>query len=57
MVTFPISQENLAANMLRYQKDKLLYITIWSDVDCSPGIKVAQNKKDVTEVTVNLVTS
>lgn len=43
--------------MLRYPKNRLLYITLESDVDCSPSLKLAQNKKDATEVTVNMMTS
>jgi len=43
--------------MLRYPKDRVLYITLESDVDCNPSVRVLQNKKDATEVTVNSMTS
>lgn len=37
---------------MRYSKDKVLYITMESDVDCSPSIRVNHNKKDEPEVAV-----
>ena len=51
-VIFPISQEHMQPNMLRYPKDKILYITIESDVDCCPSIAVQHNKKEEAVIAV-----
>lgn len=51
-VVFPITQEHMAPNMLRYPKDKVLYISMESDVDCSPAVSVTHNKKEVQEIAV-----
>ena len=51
-VVFPIAQENLSANMLRYQKDKVLYITLECVNDCAVGVAMTHNKKDAPDMTV-----
>ena len=58
-VIFPISQENLQPNMLRFPKNKVLYLTLESDEDCNPSVKMTQNKKDnedIVMVTTSLPT-
>lgn len=54
-IIFPISQEHTKPNMLRYPKDKILYITMESDQDCFPSISVQHNKKDEAAIAVNSI--
>ena len=49
---FPIAQEHLSANMLRYPKNKVLYITMECVNDCSVAISMTHNKKDAPDMTV-----
>ena len=54
---FPLAQEHLSPNMLRFPKNKVLYITLESDVDCTVTIKMSHNKKDAPDMTVASVYS
>ena len=56
-VLFPTEYEKMAPNMVRYSKDKVLYITIESNKDCTVGISMTHNKKDAPEMTVASVFS
>ena len=51
-VVFPISQEDLQPNMIRYPKNKVLYLTLESDQDCNPSVKMTQNKKDIEDIAI-----
>ena len=37
--------------MLRYPKNKVIYITVESDADCTVTIKMSHNKKDAPDMT------
>lgn len=51
-VIFPIAQEHLSANMLRYPKNKVLYITLECVNDCAVSVQMTHNKKDAPDMTV-----
>lgn len=56
-VLFPIQHEKMAPNMVRYAKDKVLYITLESNKSCAVGVAMTHNKKDAPEVAVASVYS
>ena len=43
--------------MLRFPKDKVLYMTLESNLDCSVGVSMTHNKKDAPDMTVASVYS
>lgn len=43
--------------MLRYPKNKILYITVESDADCTVTVKMTHNKKEAPDMTVASVYS
>ena len=57
LVLFPIAQEHLSANMLRYPKNKVLYITLECVNDCSVAINMQHNKVVEPEMIVASVYS
>jgi|FrelakmetLWP11LW_1041352.scaffolds.fasta_scaffold432424_1 hypothetical protein len=56
-MVFPQQHENLLPNLLRFPKNKVLYITLESTMDCVVAITMTHNKKEAAVVKVASVLS